>query len=166
MQEEYQDPIMKAYVDLIKGKTNLFKRIYYGDPIRIGTSELPALVVAKVDSRISNLSNVEDLHMVRLSLTVITDVRDTISEDKTMVSGVNALYNLMEGRVAGSYQLKPDSLLYIIRHNVELDVANNLRTDLNTISRIDYGMTMGKRKENAWSIEGQLELTAHFTQIR
>jgi hypothetical protein len=112
------------------------------------------------------MTNAEDMHSIRISLTVITDVRDTISEDKTMVSGVNALYNLMEGRTDGTYALKPESLLYILRHYVELDVGQNLRTDLSTMTDVEYGMTMGKRAAEAWSIEGTLTLTANFSQVR
>lgn len=163
---QYQDPILRKYADLILANTNAFKRVYFGDPIRIGASELPALILAKVDSNVGNLSNAEDLHEVRISLTVVTDVRDTISDDKTMVSGVNALYNLMEGRQEGTYQLKPTSLLYILRHNVEVDVANNLRTDLSGRTRVDYGMTMDKRAPSSWSIEGTVEITATFSQVR
>lgn len=163
--EEYIDPIMKKYGDLVTANTKRFKRIFYGDPIRIGTSELPALVIAKIDTGINNLTNTEDEHTVKLSLTVVTDVRETINDDKTMVRGVNELYNIMEGRDS-TYKLKTDSLLHIIRHNVELDIANQLRTDLNTMSRVDYGMTMGKRQQEAWSIEGTMTLSAHFTQVR
>lgn len=163
-QEEYIDPVMKKYGDLIQA-SNRFKRIYYGDPVRIATSELPALVIVKVATQASFHTNGEDLHAMRLSFTVVTDVRETISEDKTMVRGVNELYNLMEGRQA-NFQLNADSLLYLLRHNQVLDAANNLRTDLSTMSTIDYGMTMGKRQEGAWSIEGTLEVTSTFTQIR
>lgn len=163
--QEYTDPIMKKYADVIRSASSLFKRVYYGDPIRIGNSELPALIIAKVDTRVANHSNVEDLHAIRLSFTVVSDVRDTISDDKEMVRGVNSLYNLMEGR-GDDYKLKTNSLLYILRHNVEIDVANNLRTDLNTMTSVDYGMTMGKRKDGAWSLEGTLEVVANFTQVR
>lgn len=165
--QTYTDPILKKYVDLITGSTNRFKRVYYGDPLRIGASELPALIIAKVDTQVANLTNVDDIHNIRISLTVVTDIRDTISDEKTMVAGVNSLYNIIEGRDE-AYQLKTDSLLYILRHNVEIDVAHNLRTDISTMSHIDYGMTIGKRGENAssWAIEGTLDLTANFTQVR
>ncbi len=166
MDTPYQDPILKKYVDLITGATKNFKRIYFGDPIRIGVSELPALIIAKVDTKVSNHSNMEDEHQLRITITAVVDVRDTISDDKEMVKGVNSLYNLMEGRQDGTYQLKTDSLLYILRHNVEVDTAQNLRTDINSFSRIDYGMTMGKRKQDAWSIEGMLEFTSNFIQLR
>ncbi len=165
MEDLYQDPILKKYGDLISAGNKEIRRTFYGDPIRIGSSELPALILAKIDSRISNLDNAQDRHDIRISITLVTDVRDTISEDRQMVHGVNSLYNLMEGRQE-NYLLKTDSILYILRHNVEVDPANNLRTDLNSVTRIDYGMTMGKRKVDAWSIEGTLELLATFTQPR
>lgn len=165
-ENQYVDPILKKYAQLIEGYTKAFKRIYFGDPIRIGASELPALILAKVDTRVRNHSNVEDLHEVRISMTIVADVRDTISDDKLMVRGVNLLYDLMEGRTEGTYKLKTESLLNIIRHNVELDPGQNLRTDLETITRVDYGLTMDKRKESSWSIEGMVELTAHFIQVR
>lgn len=165
-QEQYQDPVLKKYVETIESATKVFKRVYYGDPVRIGVSELPALIIAKVDTRVSNKSNIEDMHEMAISLTVVTDVRDSVSDDKDMVRGVNSLYDIMEGRDADTYELKTSSLLYIIRHNVEIDPGKNLRTDLNTISRIDYGMTMDKRKESSWSIEGMLQITANFTQPR
>lgn len=162
----YTDPILKKYADLIRSNTTVFKRVYFGDPIRIGQSELPALIIAKIDSRVKTFDNVQDQHDLRISLTVVTSVNDTFNDDRTMVAGVNSLYNLIEGRDPSTYALLSQSLLGIIRHNVELDSALNLRTDLNTMSRVDYGMTMGKRKEGAWSIEGTLELTANFIQNR
>lgn len=162
----YVDPILKKYADLIESKTKLFKRIYFADPIRLPASDLPCLILAKLGTQVQNMTNVEDIHQVRISMTVVTDVRDTISEDKTMAAGTNDLYNLMEGRDSATYALKTDSLLGIIRNNVELDDAKNLRTDLSTTTSVDYGMTMGKRGEASWSIESTLELTATFTQIR
>lgn len=161
----YQDPVLKKYGQLIEG-AKLFKTIFYGDPIRIGASELPALIIAKLDTRVGKFTNAEDVHEMRISFTAVTDVRDTIGEDKDMVRGVNSLYNLMEGRQESTYQLKADSLLYILRHNEVVDASNNLRTDLSSVSKIDYGMTIGKRKDAAWSIEGTLEITSSFTQVR
>lgn len=165
-ENQYQDPILRKYADLVTANTKQFKWIYYGDPIRIPSSNLPCLILAKVDTKFSNETNVEDRHRVRISFTVVTDVRDTISDDKDMVSGTNSLYNLMEGRAETTYQLKPDSLLYILRHNVTLDPGQNLHTDLDSMSSVDYGLTMNKRKPEAWSIEGMVEVTATFIQPR
>ena len=162
---DYKDPIMKKYADLITGINKEIKRVYFGDPVRIGASELPALIISKLDTRVGNLTSAEDGHAVRLSFTIVADVRDTIQDDKEMVRGVNSLYDIMEGR-EDDYTLKTNSLLYILRHYAELDVANNLRTDLATMTSIDYGMTMGKRKEGAWSTEGTIEIISNFTQVR
>lgn len=162
---EYVDPILKKYASILQAGNKQIKRVFFGDPIRIGGSELPALVLAKISTTVENETNVQDRHRVRISITLVTDVRDSISEDKTMVRGVNALYDFMEGRNE-DYSLKATSLLDIIRRNVELDVANNLRTDLDSVTTVEYGMTAGKRSENGWSVEGMLELTATFTQLR
>lgn len=162
----YTDPILKKYADLIESKTKVFKQIYFADPIRIPNSSLPCLILTKLGTQVQNMTNVEDIHQVRISMTVVTDIRDTISEDKTMVAGTNDLYNLMEGRDPTTYALKTDSLLGIIRNNVELDDSKNLRTDLSTATNVDYGMTLGKRAQEAWSVEGTMDLTATFTQIR
>ena len=165
MEQQYKDPVLRKYGDLIMLYNKQIKRIYYGDPIRVGSSSLPALILAKSGTDISNFSNAEDRHQMKISISVITDVRDTISEDVQMVKGVNALYNILEGRNE-DFTLKADSILGILRKYVELDVANNLRTDLNTVTRAEYGMTMGKRREDSWSIEGIIELVATFTQPR
>ena len=140
--EIYRDPILKKYADMIQAGTKQYKRIFYGDPIRIGVSELPALVLAKIETRVSNYTSAEDRHDIRISMTVVTDVRATISDDKEMVKGVNSLYNLIEGRSDDDYTLKTDSLLYLLRHNVELDSGKNLRTDLDSMTQVQYGMTM------------------------
>lgn len=163
--EIYKDPILVKYATLIGSKTKRFKRVYFGDPIRIPNSDLPALIISKVDTIAKNLTNAEDVHELRISFTVVTDIRNTITDDKTMVAGVNLLYNIMEGRNS-DYTLQNESLLNILRHNVELDVGNNLRTDLNTMSRIDYAMTIGKRAPEAWAVEGIIDITANFTQPR
>jgi len=162
----YIDPILKKYSDLINANTKVFKRTYFGDPIRIGSSELPALILSKVDTSVSNHTNVEDQHDIRISIVVVTDVRDTINDEKTMVRGVSALYDIMEGRQETTYALKTESLLGIIRSNVELDPGQNLRTDLSTMSRVSYGMTMDKRKDSSWALEAILEITAQFIQVR
>lgn len=161
----YIDPILKKYADIITAGNKEIKRVYFGDPVRIGSSELPALILAKVDTRVSNHTNAEDRHDIRISISVVTDIRDTISDDRQIVPGVNSLYNLMEGRES-DYTLKTDSILYLIRHNAEIDIANNLRTDIDSLTQVGYGMTMGKRGETSWSIEGTIELLASFTQIR
>jgi hypothetical protein len=163
--EEYQDPVLKKYIELIKSATNVFKAVYYGDPIRIPQSSLPALIVSKLDTRVTKLTNVEDEHEIHISFTIVANIRDTISEDKTMAAGTNSLYNMMEGRNA-NYTLKDDALLNILRHTIDIDTAYNLRTDLKTITSVDYGMTVGKRGPDSYAMEAVVSIVAHYNQLR
>lgn len=172
MSDLYQDPIILKYIDLIKGVfgNDFFKIFYQGDPIRIPISNLPAIIISKDETRVSNSgdggSNVEDAHQIALTLTVVTDIRDQINDDKAIAPGIAKLYDIMEGRDATTLKLKTKSILNVLRSNVDVDTALGLRTSLGTITRVDYGLTVGKREQEAWGIEAQLEFVAHFSQLR
>lgn len=161
----YQDPILKKYVELIKSKTNIFKSIYYGDPIRIPSSSLPALIITKLDTRARKETSADDMHEINISFTVVADIRDTISDDKEMVAGTNSLYNIMEGREE-DLTLKTHSLLHILRNNILIDETNDLRTNLSTPTTVDYGMTVGKRGADSYGIEAVVNVIANFIQVR
>lgn len=166
--ELYKCPIAKKYIDLIVGIVGegIFRGLYYGDPIRVPASNLPALIISKDETRISNITNTEDQHLIAFTLTVITDIRDQINDDKSIAPGVAKLYNIIEGRESDTLKLKTKSLLHILRNNLDVDISLGLRTDLGSITRADYGMTVGKRDQEAWATEAQLEFIAQFVQIR
>lgn len=161
----YIDPVIKKYMDIVKAANPLVKTFYQGDPIRVPVSNLPALIISKTETRVSNHTNSEDEHGIQMTMTLITDIRKDIGDDKQIVAGINTLYDMLEGRDA-QYKLKSTSLLNILRTNAELDIAYNLRTDLVTVTRIDYGMTVGKRDQDAWAIEGTIQFVANFNQLR
>jgi len=165
MTQIYIDPILNKYRNLIKEKNSQIKTYYFGDPIKIPASNLPALVLAKTDTQVRNETNAQDRHEIKILLTLVTDIREEIKDDKTLAPGVTKLMDIMEGR-EDDYSLKKSSILDIIRTNTEIDIANNLRTDLGTVTSLSYGGTIGKREPGVWSVEGELELTAHFIQIR
>jgi hypothetical protein len=164
--ELYKDPIITKYFDLIRLNTSIFQEFYYGDPIRVPASNLPALIMSRAQTRLSSLNNVQDEQSIELILSVVTDVREDLSDYTNIVAGVNSLYNIIEGREASTLQLKEDSLLNILRHNLLVDATNGLRTDLGSITTVDYGMTIGKRTEEGWAMEAQIKFVAHFTQDR
>lgn len=172
MSEIYKDPIIIKYIDLIKGVLGegKIKQYYQGDPIRVPVSSLPAIIISKDETRVSNAldggSNVEDTHLMALTLTVITDIRDDIKDDKTIAPGISTLYDIIEGRESDTLKLKTTSILNILRTNIDVDTALGLRTDLGSITRVDYGLTVGKREQEAWAVEAQIEFIAHFTQLR
>ena len=164
----YRDPISKKYIDLIVGIVGegFFKGIYYGDPIRIPVSNLPALIISKDETRIGNITNTEDQHLMAFMITVITDIRNDINDDKAIAPGTASLYDIIEGREEDTLKLKTKSLLHILRNNVDVDTSLGLRTDLGSITRADYGLTIGKREIESWAIEASIEFIAQFTQIR
>ena len=162
----YRDPVIAKYIDLIKSKTNAFKAFYYGDPIRVPASNLPALIISKVVTDMTEFTNAEDEHNMQLTFTVITDLRSDISDDTTMVPGTNALYYLLEGRDKDTLNLNPDSLAYILRHNVDLNQNYKLYTDVGSKTRISYAMTVGKRDASVYGIEGSITIVAKLVQLR
>jgi len=165
--EIYQDPIIKKYTDLITAAMpGVFKGIYQGDPIRVPASSLPALIVSKTATAMAPLTNSEDVHEMSLIVTVIVDLREEVNDDTEIVPGVAKLYDIIEGREQATYALKTDSILDILRSNIVVDAALNLRTDLGSITRADYGLTVGKRAPETYAVEGQVEFVATFSQVR
>jgi hypothetical protein len=47
-----------------------------------------------------------------------------------------------------------------------VDTAHNLRTDLASVTRVDYGQTLRDRAAEQWSIEARVDFIAHFSQVR
>lgn len=167
MSDLYIDPIIKKYQDLIKAAIpGLFKFYYQGDPIMVPKSNIPALILSKTQTRIGNHDSAADEHEISLVLTVITDMRDEISPDKSIEPGIAQLYDIIEGRQTATYALKSTSLLHILRSNILVDAAMNLRTDVGSITRADYGLTVGKRDRDTYAIEGRIEFVATFSQNR
>jgi hypothetical protein len=164
----YQDPVLTAYINLIKSKTGVFKAFYQAEPIRIPASDYPCLIISKRETRVGPLTNAEDEHGMAISITVIADVRQDLSTEDgaaAATAGVARLYDIIEGRKA-DYTLKDTSLLDILRSNELVDATHGLRTDLGSMTRVDYGMTLRDRAPESWSIEGRVDIVATFHQVR
>lgn len=157
----YRDPVIGAYISLIKEKTGgVFKEYYQGDPIRIPTSLLPCVIVSKTETRIGRFDNMRDTQSMQMVITVVTDIRQDWSDDTAIQNGISRLYDIIEGRT-DDMKLKETSLLYILREN---DMVGTLRTDLGTITRASYGLTVDKRAENGFAIEAQVEFISQFIE--
>jgi hypothetical protein len=164
----YSDPIIQKYIDLIKANTSEIKAFYQGEPIRLPSSNLPCAIISKRDTRVGPLTNAEDEHGIGMSITIVADVRKDLSTDESIakaVAGVSTLYDLIEGRNE-DLTLKDGSILGILRSNIVVDAARNLRTDLGAMTRVDYGTTLRDRAPEEWSIEARVDFVAHFTQPR
>jgi len=169
----YSDPIIQKIFTAIKAKNGEIKKYYEAFPLRIGDSELPAIVISKVRTEVASFDQggaaSRDQQSISLVLTLITSVRSELSTanaDSDTVAGVAKLYDLMEGRSESDYTLKTTSLLSILRNNLNLDVENNLRIQLEGSMAIDYGEA--KRNENGeqWTTEANIAFDCHFVQRR
>lgn len=166
---KYIDPIINAYIELFKEKNTGIKAWYQGDPLRLPASEFPIGMLAKQETRITQVTNAEDEHGIAMYLTVVADVRKELStqeDDQKIIAGIAQLYDIIEGRDSTTFALKDDSILDILRTNQLVSAQYNLRTDLSTITRVDYGETLRDRDPSMWSIEARVEFVAHFIQNR
>lgn len=166
--EKYKDPIINKYIEIISANNGVFKAYYHGDPVKIPMSNLPCVIIAKSQTRAAQMTNSQDGHEVGITITVVTDIRSDLSTQDNIdlvVPGLSKLYELVEGRNE-DYTLKDDCILGILRKNQLLDAANNLRTDLTSVTRIDYGENMRQRNPEEWSIEARIEIVANFIQFR
>lgn len=160
----YTDPVLQAYIRLIQSKTGAFKTFYQGEPIRIPSSNYPCAMISRRQTRVGPTSNAEDGHEMALSITVIADVRSDLSSTdsaEAVVAGISTLYDLIEGR-NDDLSLKDESLLAILRSNLIVDEAHVLRTDLGSITTVDYGATLRERAPDAWSIEARVDIVANL----
>lgn len=165
----YADPIIGKYLALIKENVPLIKAYYQGAPTRTAASDYPALVISKLGTRAEPITNSEDRHRVALRFTVIVDIRNDLSteeNDAKIVEGVSTLYELVEGRNPADLTLKADSLLGVLRHHLLVDSANELRTDLDTATEVDYGEAQDGRDPSKWRIEARVDIVAHYMQAR
>lgn len=163
---QYKDPVITKFIDLIKSKNDIYKKFYYGDPIRVPVSAMPAMIISKVASEATEFSNAEDEHNMKITFTVVTDIRKDISDDTSMAPGTNMLYYLLEGRDPTTLDLVPECLLNILRHNVDLYQGNKLYTDVGTKTGVSYAITIGKRQEDMFGIEGSITIIAKHVQLR
>lgn len=165
----YQDPIIAKYIALLKAKAGgSIKSYYQGEPVRIVKDNLPCAIISKRETRVGAHTNAEDEHAIGMTITVITDIRKDLStsdNNAQVVAGVATLYDIMEGRNA-DLTLKPTSVLSILRANLLVDAAHGLRTDLGTVTRIDYGQTLMGRAPEEWTIEAHVDFVSGFTQVR
>jgi hypothetical protein len=164
----YSDPVIRKYTELLKANTGSIKAFYEGEPLRVPTSNLPCAIISKRETRVGPLSNAEDEHGIGMSITIIADVRKDLTTEEgaqNAVAGVATLYDIIEGR-NDDYTLKDDCILGILRSNILVDATYGLRTDLGSITRVDYGTTLRDRAPEEWSIEARIDFVASFHQTR
>lgn len=164
----YQDPIIQKYIDLFEANGLGVKKYYHGEPVRVPASELPVAMISKRGTKVGPFNNADDEQEIALTITVITDIRADLSTEESqgdIAAGIATLYEIIEGRNT-DFTLKSNTVLDILRGNITLDAVHNLRTDIGSITSVDYGLTFANRAPDQWTIEARVDFVAHFVQTR
>ena len=160
----YKDTIVQKYLDLIKSNTTGIKGFYNGFVAKIPASMLPAVMIQIEKTEVEEMSNVEDEHRIFLVLTYIADIRKTV-EDPAFITSLNNVLDALVGRQS-DYSLKTSSILHILRNNLNVDVDNNLRTDVRSFSVVTPGEITAGRFPGLFTAEGTIRFLAHYFQER
>lgn len=162
----YADPIIKKYIDLIKDNRNDIKKYFNGLATRVAASECPAIMIGIDSMAINDFSNVEDEHRINLILTIVTDIRKNFEDTIRIDNGINRVVEILSERNEDTFKLKDNSILNILRNNVNIDPTHNLRTDLGTITVVTPKEVAVGRIPGYWSTEGTIRFQSHFIQER
>lgn len=163
--DQYKDTIIQKYLDLIKDNVGGIKIFYNGTLMQVPISRLPLVMIDIEGTEASEFSNAEDQHIISLVLTFIADMRKETSAAQLMESGFGKVLDVLVGR-SSTYALKENSILYVLRHNLDIDASNNLRTDVGSITVATPREVALGRMPGYWSAEGTIRFKAHFIQTR
>ena len=161
----YKDPIIQKYLDLIKDNVGGIRTFYNGTLMQIPLSKLPLVMIDIEGVEVTEESTSEDRHIVSLVLTYIADMRKETSAAQLMEAGFGKVLDVLVGRNS-DYSLKSTSILYVLRHNLNVDSGNNLRTDVGSITVATPREVVTGRMPGYWSCEGTVRFKAHFIQER
>ena len=165
MSQDYRDPIIQKYLDLIKDNTSGIKGFYNGLTGSIKVSMIPAVIISIESTEITEFSNLEDEHRIKLLLNFIADIRKDFNRTALISAGLNQVREKLVGRES-DYKLKTSSIAYILRHNINIDEDNNLRTDVGSIQVTTPNEVSADRITGLWSAEGSIRFDSHFLQER
>ena len=161
----YEDAVIKKLIEKfeLEGPAKLARKYRYGDIFVMPKSDLPLVTIAKTGTITTPASNMESEYMMSMAINVIYDFTSDLRQDRTLQAGINSVYDLIEGRDE-NYQLKPESLLYILQKYQVLD--NNLWIMAAPNDRIEtvYGIGNQRRGPGIFSVEGliRFNVKAHL----
>lgn len=161
----YRDPILERLITKLdtEGPAELKNRYFYGDPLQVPKSSLPACFVTKDTTRVDTAANAEIKTEMQVVLNVVFDLTRDFNQAFDNISSSNTLYDCLEGRNA-DYTLKPTSLVFILDKYQTLDT--NLWIALGSPLEPDYGIGIEKRGPGIYTVEGVIRLTLIHHQLR
>lgn len=132
----------------------------------VPASLLPAVILSIEKTEVAEISDMEDEHRVSLVLTYIADMRKDFEASHLIKAGFNKVTEALIGRETSDYKLKTDSILHLLRNNLNVDAGKELRTEVSGVSVVTPDEIATGRIEGYWSAEGTIRFTAHFIQER
>ena len=153
----YRDPILTKLRDVLNesGPKELKNRYYFGDPIMVNVSELPACFISIDQQTIENITNAELETRVYVVLNVVYDHKRDLMQALDNIEGHMSIVNLIGGR-NDDYSIRKDSILGCLRAHEDLDAK--LWIDVGSLSTADYGVGIEKRGPGIYTAEGVLKI--------
>lgn len=162
---QYRDPFITKLIGIFnaEGPASLKNRYYYGDPMVVAKSQLPAVFISKDKTTIAPETNEEDVSTIPMIINVVMDLTRDFGQAFNSINSMNQVYEAIEARNV-DYTLRSDSLAYLLRKHMELD--SQVWIDLSSGLELDYGVGMGKRGEGIFTVEGVMKFTVTHIQMR
>jgi hypothetical protein len=114
---------------------NAIKTYWVGMPVSFAESTIPALVVRPATEKINIIDNQRDQRDSVIEVILLTSIKDYVEGDPYYVAGLKEASDIIGGEDTMP-ALKTNTILYQIRHNLNLDSYSN-RYIANVVD-IDY----------------------------
>lgn len=167
MATEYKDPVIEKLLALMQqAQPKNIKKFHNGDRLIGPKREMPYLSIAKSNTKVSPADNMEDQHIMQMTLTVVYDWTRDLNKSSELVAGANGLYELMEGRDE-NYQLKANSILGVLRANETLGEKIWIAVGDGEVAEVQYGLGVNRRGPGIFSTEAiiKFNVTLHVPKL-
>ncbi len=131
-----------------------FNAFYDGDPLLIGISRLPAIIVETSSANTLIGPTGFDKWQETITIKIVVNKRDEVGAEEDTVLGYKRLKQLVGARDITTKKFIPESLMGILRTNFTLDDVV-IHQDVT----IDYGI--GERGDELLTSEAHIQFTAH-----
>lgn len=163
---EYKDPVIAKLIEKLEaeGPERLRGKYYNGDVGIVPKSEMPVCSIAKDATKMRPADNMTTEHYMPLVINVIWDATEDIGQSEDIVSGVNSLYEVVEGRDE-TYQLAEETIAYVLMKYHNLDDNLWLAVGPNEEVDIDYGLGINRRGRGIHSLEAVIRVSAKLHKV-
>lgn len=166
----YRDPILVKIRDILNqdGPKKLKDRYYFGDPIAVNVSNLPACFISFDRQQISNADNSHLESNMSVVFNVVYDHKRDLMQAFDNIESHMSVVDIIEGRHdekdPNPYAIRKDTILGALR--LHEDLGNNLWIDVGTTSDAEYGVGVGKRGPGIYTAEGIVRIQVKQHQLK